>query len=119
MYWLGKLHERELDTFLRSVLHSDHVVDIGAHFGQVSALAAGLGGSGGSVIAFEPHPHLAQIRRDCLRAEVGDVVTVHAVALGDTSQPVTLRVRADALGHSNIGRYDDDETAQFTSSRSP
>src|SRR5262245_8567085 len=81
LFWLGRLHERELDDFLRAFLRpGDHFVDIGANFGQVSALAAALVGRHGSVTAFEPHPDLAQLIRDHLRAEVGDVVRVRTEA---------------------------------------
>jgi len=113
LYWLGKLHERELDNFLRCVLRpGDHFVDIGANFGHMSALAAGLVGSDGSVTAFEPHPDLARMVHEFLRAEVGHWVTVHPVALGDTPRSVTLRVQGDALSRSNVGQFGDDETAE-------
>jgi FkbM family methyltransferase len=106
LFWFGRLDEKELDAFLRSALRAgDHFIDVGANFGQVAALAAALVGKTGSVTAFEPHPDLARLVEEHLRAQFGNMVKVHAKALGETRASVTLHVRADALGKSNIGRY--------------
>lgn len=112
LYWFGRLDEHQIDAFLRTALRSgDHFVDVGANFGQMSALAAALVGEAGSVTAFEPHPELARLVQEHLCAEVGHIVKVYAKALGENREQVTLRVREDALGHSNIGRYEGAENA--------
>lgn len=87
----GKLHEPELVSYLkRTVKKGDLVVDIGAHAGYVSCLAAALGAT---VVAAELQPTLIPIIQ--MNAALNELWTVHALcaALGDRTGLVpTMRV---------------------------
>jgi FkbM family methyltransferase len=53
----GRLYEPEVSAFLARALRTDDVfVDVGAHVGYFSLLAAALVGPAGAVFSFEPEP---------------------------------------------------------------
>lgn len=53
----GQLYESETSNFIGSILEpGDAFIDIGAHVGYFSMLAAALVGPGGAVYSFEPEP---------------------------------------------------------------
>jgi FkbM family methyltransferase len=71
------------------------VLDVGAHAGEYTLIAALLAGASGRVHAIEPQPVLVeQIRRNVARNALTNV-DVHAIALGDYNG--TANFSADAL----------------------
>ncbi len=78
-------------------------VDAGAHVGHYTLLASDLVGTGGRVIAFEPHPLLGQVlRRNAERAGCANV-TVSELALGRASGAVDLILHScDNFGASSL-----------------
>ena len=101
----GVLHEPELVNYLkRNVRHGDLIVDIGAHAGYVSCLAAALGAT---VIAAELQPTLIPIIQ--LNAALNDLWTVHALcaALGDQSGLVsTMRANPSPGFQASVAAWD-------------
>jgi len=77
-------------AFERALAPGDVCLDIGAHIGYYTLLAARLAGSGGHVYAFEPHP--ANYARLCLNVELNgfENVTVVERAVGPETRRVEL-----------------------------
>ena len=62
---------------------SDTFLDVGANHGTYSLLARQLVGPTGSVLAFEPQPHLAELLRKSFQANGWSNCQVYEVALSD------------------------------------
>jgi FkbM family methyltransferase len=109
-YWLGRLHERELEAFLRRVLRpGDWFLDIGSNYGHFAYLAAALVHPGGGVDAVEPHPELARmIEANCREQKIAPI-RVHAVALSCQEGQTSLRVNPNHIGASTVRLKDDAE----------
>ena len=102
-YWTGRLHEEDLEAYLRgSVGSGDTVIDVGANCGHFTALGAHLVGRQGRVYAFEPIPRLAEAVREHCRRLGFSQVEVFAMALGDANGMARLHVRGDEEGVSNL-----------------
>lgn len=87
---------RTLARFAELVRAGDTVIDVGAHFGIYTLLAAELVGPSGRVVAFEPDPvSRAQLERN-VRGACAGTVEVRPEAVAD--QPGRARLRATALG---------------------
>lgn len=56
VYWLNDFEPEVTEVFLSHVMPGDVVLDIGAHIGYYTVLAARSVGNEGRVIAFEPDP---------------------------------------------------------------
>ncbi len=79
------------EEFVRTVLRpGDVFVDVGANVGTVSALAAGVVGPNGRVVAIEPHPTTFSLLRRTLAANGRQNVTCLNVACGSTAGMATL-----------------------------
>lgn len=75
-------------------------VDCGANLGWYSVVAAALGAE---VVACEPLPANADLlRANVERNELGDLVEVHEVALGDREGTASLRLSTDNQGDHRI-----------------
>jgi len=69
-----------------------HFLDVGAHVGEYSLLAASLVGPTGRVTAIEPQRDMvAVIRENARRNGLGNVA-VHSIALSDSAQRLALAV---------------------------
>ncbi|MEQ8397643.1 FkbM family methyltransferase [Thalassobaculum sp.] len=102
---VGRVHEPELVNYLKkTVRRGDLIVDIGAHAGYVSCIAAALGAT---VIAAELQPTLIPIIQ--LNAALNDLWTVHTLcaALGDRAGFVpTMRVGPSPGFQASVGQWD-------------
>lgn len=89
----------------------DRVVDVGAHVGFLSLLAAHRVGPGGSVLSVEAHPgNFALLRDNVRRGGHAQVETVHAAAWRAAGETVTLTV---SEGNSGDNRsYDRDDAVE-------
>ena len=85
----------------------DFAVDVGAHVGYFTSLMAFRIGSGGTVLALEPHPMLvAQLRENVARWRSSDRVTVDPRAASEATGTAHLNVPADFstnMGTSSLG----------------
>ena len=72
------------------------VVDVGAHIGVFSLMAARRVGPKGHVVCFEPSPRAAEVLRRNLEANGLSWVRHHAVALAETEGSADLFVADDA-----------------------
>jgi len=103
------VHEPELVEYLKRTLRQrDVVVDIGAHVGYVSCIAAALGAT---VIAVEMQPTLIPIIQ--VNAALNDLWTVHALcaALGDRNGMVpAYRINPSPGTQSAVWHW---ETSKF------
>jgi FkbM family methyltransferase len=116
-FWLGRLHERELDLLLRLTLRvGDMVVDVGANYGHVTFLAAALVGASGRVHAVEPHAQLAALIRQHAIVEQTPQVTVHQVAISNRNGETVLRVDPRHTGASWVAEGGDsrDDIRRFS-----
>ena len=75
-YWIVPELVDPTEVFVRSLLRpGDVFVDVGANVGTISALAAGLVGETGRVVAIEPHPTtFAYLQRTISSNELKNVV---------------------------------------------
>ena len=98
-YWTGRLFETGTERVLRAVLRKgDTFIDVGANYGHMTALGAGLVGENGAVYAFEPTPDLAQLLTDFVRRRGLVWVTVEQTALSDRAGEQAL-----FIGHAGSG----------------
>lgn len=111
-YWVVPDLADPTEAFLRTALVPGAVVvDVGANVGTVSALAAGLVGPSGRVLAIEPHPTTFGSLRRTIEANALTNVTCVEVACGSGSGTTLLtderrkddNNRVDALGASRAG----------------
>lgn len=93
-------YEIEIQNILRSFLRPGSTfVDVGANIGYISALAAGIVGSQGRVISFEPVPRYFQSLQNLAQRNPRYCIEPHNLALGDA--PGMLQIRVSNV--SNIG----------------
>src|SRR5437764_1145672 len=105
----GQPYEPAITMLLASDLtEGDVFVDVGAHIGYFTILAAGLVGSTGKVLAFEPEPtNYEQLLRHIKLNDLSNVV-VFNWAVGDHPGVVDLYVNRDNDGgHAlwDVGRH--------------
>lgn len=95
----GGLFEPGTTRFLASVLKpGDTFLDIGAHIGYFSVLAASIVGTEGEVIAFEPEPsNFRQLVEHVALNGFTNVLPLH-LALGEVEHVAALYVNADNDG---------------------
>lgn len=102
----GRWEPQTLARFAAVVRPGDTVVDVGAHFGIYSLLAARLVGPTGRVLAFEPDPaSRAQLERNVAGAHAA-TVEVRPEAVADRAGRARL-VRAHGAGDASLDAGDD------------
>jgi FkbM family methyltransferase len=89
-------------VFERLVARGDLVVDVGAHWGYFTLLAATLCGETGGVIAFEPHPRNVSILTKNLQANRVHNVDAVAKAVSDGEGLAKLFLSRGSSGSSLI-----------------
>jgi FkbM family methyltransferase len=97
--YLGLFEPSETRLFRRLLAPGDTVLDVGAHIGWFTTIAAHCVGSAGEVVAFEPYPPNASMLKENLARNRCTNVRVVETALG--SRPGTLalaRGRGDSGG---------------------
>lgn len=87
---LGRYEPEKTEAFARSIEKGAFVIDVGAHYGYFSLIAAQLAGAGGLVWAFEPRPSNLRILRinlsaNDLSANDGETVVVWERAVSSAS----------------------------------
>lgn len=99
-------NESMLERFYRGLLRSgDTCIDIGAHVGRHMYPMLDCVGTGGRILAFEPIPDLASALRSEVAARgLEGTITVHQLALADTSGTTTFVIAVDAPGYSGLRR---------------
>ena len=92
-------HEPETTVLIASVLKpGDTFIDVGAHVGYFSVLAASLVGAGGQVVSFEPEPgNYAQLIEHIRLNGLTQVLPIHC-ALGAQEGVLDLHINADNDG---------------------
>lgn len=78
-HWAGTFENDKLAAFSAAITEGDTVLDVGAHTGFFTLLAAGGVGPNGQVVAFEPFPrNVAYLRRHVSLNDLRNVEVVHA-----------------------------------------
>jgi len=100
---LGRPWEPTTTAVFRKVVGlGDVVIDVGAHWGYYSVLAATLCGEAGKVFAFEPHPvSYALLARNIAANGLRNIVAVQK-AVSDRSATAELFLSSNSLGHSLV-----------------
>lgn len=83
----------------------DTCVDVGANFGYYSVIMAALTGSKGSVLSFEPNPHVYKFLEKSLRVNgflMSGVAKPFQVALGATSGSARLSFKMGDFGGGSL-----------------
>jgi FkbM family methyltransferase len=114
----GRLYEGETSNFIGSILQpGDTFVDIGAHVGYFSMLAAQLVGPSGAVFSFEPEPRNFSHLLEHIEANgVTNVRPMH-MAVGASPSVADFFVNADNDGgHAlwEVGRHPFNERSRET-----
>jgi FkbM family methyltransferase len=99
-YLLGTYEPVTTLVFERLVAPGDMVVDVGAHWGYFTLVAATLCGETGRVIAFEPDPRNVSILTKNLQANHLVNVDVVQKAVSDRKGPAKLFLSRDSSGNS-------------------
>lgn len=103
-YFYATAYEKAVtDAILTALKPGDVFLDVGAHLGYFSTLAARVVGPSGRVIAFEPHADArAALRATLERNEVAPIVEIVPLALADRDEDVVLYTSDDHPSHSTI-----------------
>jgi FkbM family methyltransferase len=99
LFYRGTYEPRTSALITATLSPGDTFLDVGANVGHYTFLAARIVGPNGAVHAVEASPSAAAaLHRDVERNGLGSIVTVHAVAAGESSGRMTL--------HESIGKFD-------------
>jgi FkbM family methyltransferase len=91
------------EVFTRIVTEGMNVVDVGAHAGYYTLIAARAVGDKGKVFAFEPEPSNYKLLLKNIRLNnYGNVIPVQK-AVTNVKGPIKLFLAEDASGHSTVG----------------
>jgi FkbM family methyltransferase len=96
--YLGLFEPRETRLLHKLLASGDTVIDVGAHIGWFTTLAARAVGDAGRVIACEPYPANATMLKSNLAQNNCRNVRVMEVALGDQRGTITLATAGDSGG---------------------
>lgn len=90
-------------SFLKSVCCDGAVVlDIGAHIGLFSAIAAKATGTSGKVFAFEPAPNTIPVLHQTIRINrLGNIISPVNQAMGKDTGKITFFISDEAADNSN------------------
>jgi FkbM family methyltransferase len=91
------------EIFTRLVAEGMTVVDVGAHAGYYTLIAARAVGDKGRVFAFEPEPSNYKLMFKNIRYNSYRNVTAIQKAVTNITGPVKLFLAEDASGHSTVG----------------
>ncbi len=92
MFFLGE-YEPETTRLFRRLAHPGWtVLDVGANVGYFSVVAANLGTPGSRVVAFEPHPQLADMIAQSIPLNPNLNITLERAACGDRSGMMALHL---------------------------
>jgi FkbM family methyltransferase len=103
-YFYATPYEKAVtDAIMTALKPGDVFIDIGAHLGYFSTLAARVVGPTGRVVAFEPHAD-ARIALAAMleRNQVAPIVEIVAVALAERDEEVVLHTNDEHPSHSTI-----------------
>lgn len=99
----GTYEPRQTQVFAENVRVGDTILDVGAHVGYYTVLAARLAGPTGRVIAFEPRPINLRFLRRHVRINGLENVTVIEACVGEKPG----RVRFETRTGTGTGRISD------------
>jgi FkbM family methyltransferase len=91
------------EIFTKLVMEGMTVVDVGAHAGYYTLIAARAVGNKGKVFAFEPESSNYQLMLKNIKLNNHRNVTPVQKAVSDVTGPIKLFLAEDASGHSTIG----------------
>lgn len=89
-FWLGTREHKQRQIFENTVTEASVVLDVGAHVGFYSMLAAVIVGPQGRVIAFEPLPDNLRFLHEHLRINNLETVEVIEAAVSDATGEATF-----------------------------
>ncbi len=103
--FLGTYEKETFELLSRLLEPGMTFVDLGAHIGCYTVIAASLVGRTGRVYAFEPHPENAELlRRNVLLNDYGDRVKVVRKAVADFSGEAVLVIDVEDSGSHRMAR---------------
>jgi FkbM family methyltransferase len=106
MHRLGQMGERErllMDLLIKPGMK---IVDVGANVGLYTLYMAGIVGTEGRVVAFEPDPDLVEILRKNCTENGASNIEVHNCALGDRADRLVLNRLTLNSGENHLGADD-------------
>ncbi len=89
----GNYESYKTEAILKNFVKGDIFLDIGAHFGYFSAIAATINGYTGKVFAFEPRPMNIQFFKRHMRLNNWNNVVLFETAVGDEEKMVLFDSR--------------------------
>jgi FkbM family methyltransferase len=105
-YLVGHYYESHTHQLLSDLLRpGDSFVDVGANIGHLTLTAARRVGLAGRVLSFEPNPAVCtRLRGHVAKNDLGQIVTVHNIALADRAGSLRLSVPIEGSGGATLGR---------------
>jgi FkbM family methyltransferase len=92
-----------VDAMMTALKPGDVFLDVGAHLGYFSIIAARVVGPSGRVIAFEPHERLqSELRALITRNQVDRIVEIVPMAVADREADCTLYTSDGSMGQTTI-----------------
>jgi FkbM family methyltransferase len=109
-YFPSDYENENFDFLKKHIKKGDNILDIGAHIGLFSVIAAQLTGSEGKVFAFEPSTETNTLLKQTISINhLDSIIEPHAEAMGAISGKTTFFVSAVKGDNSNsLVSYKDD-----------
>jgi len=103
-FFYGIPHEKAvIDAVITALRPGDVFLDVGAHIGYFSTVAARLVGATGHVVAFEPHERArTELLAMAARNEVQGIVEIVPYAVGDREEDLTLYTADEGTAYSTL-----------------
>jgi FkbM family methyltransferase len=99
----GSFEPHVMRVFKPLVPESGTVIDLGAHVGVYTLVAASRMRSGGRVFAFEPNPHTRRVLAENIQANrLGDRVTIVPMAVSNHAGQVKIHIARDVPDMSGL-----------------
>jgi FkbM family methyltransferase len=102
-FYSSPYRKQVLDAMITALKPGDVFLDVGAHLGYFSTIAARVVGPSGRVIAFEPHERMQdELRTLVTRNAVERIVEIVPAAVVEKGQDVTLYTSEGAAAHTTV-----------------
>jgi FkbM family methyltransferase len=102
-FYSSPYRKQVVDAMMTALKPGDVFLDVGAHFGYFSIIAARVVGPSGRVVAFEPHERMQdELRTLVARNRVERIVEIVPAAVVEKDTDITLYTSEGSAAHSTV-----------------